>query len=228
MKDKHTIVFACKTMFDEVNLAMRKTGCTWPIYWLEDNLHNFPDKLRRGMQTGLDELDGYKRVLMAFGLCGNAVIGLKTHSFSLVLPRVDDCISLMLGGMDRRVKEEAQKKRIYLTEGWLRSDANIWSEYQYTIKKYGKKTAKYVMDAMYGKYDALTLLDTGAYDLSTLEKKAEKIADAFDLMQETISGTTSMLEGLLMGPWKEEEFIILPPYSTFKEKDADLRLLEPR
>lgn len=225
MRKEETVIFACKTISDEVKLAIKKTACSWPVCWLEDNLHNFPDKLRVGMQKALDSLDGCERVLMAFGFCGNAIVGLKTRSFSLVIPRIDDCISLLLGGMERRKELASEQQSIYLTEGWMRSEANIWSEYEYTLKKYGEENAKFIVDAMYGQYDALTVLDTGAYDVPSLEKKGREIAKTFSLEQKTVQGTTSLLERLLLGPWDEERFVVIPPYSEVTEKAADLKLL---
>ena len=221
-----TVIFACKTIYDEVNLAREKCGCTYPVRFLEDNLHNFPDKLREAIQKELDELNGADRVLMAFGVCGNAVVGLKTHSFQLILPRVDDCISLMLGSMRRRAEISKKGQSIYLTRGWLENPSNIWAEYEYTVKKYGKETAECVIQAMYGKYENLTLIDTKAYELKRVEERISKMADAFHLVPRKVEGTVTILEQLFTGPWEEEQFIVVPPYAEITEKKADLHLLE--
>jgi hypothetical protein len=225
--DKEKIViFACKTIYDEVNLAREKCSCTYPVHFLEDNLHNFPDKLREAVQKELDKLDGADRVLMAFGLCGNAMIGLKSHSFQLILPRVDDCISMMLGSMKRRAEISKEGQSIYLTRGWLENPSNIWAEYEYTVKKYGKKTAEYIIKTMYGKYENLTLIDTKAYELEMIEERTSRIADAFHLVPREVEGTVIMLEQLFTGPWEEEQFIVVPPHSAVTEEKADLHLLE--
>jgi len=217
-----TAIFACNTIRDEVLLAEQHVKSGHEIFWLESNLHNFPDKLRAGMQAQLDILDGYDRVLMAFGFCGNSVLGLKTRSFELVLPRVDDCITLMIGSLDKRAELANGLHSIYLTKGWLDHESNIWREYEYTVKKYGEEAAKYVIDVMYGNYDTLSIVDTGAYDIGTIFEQAKRIADKFVLQEKVIEGTTSFIEQLLTGPWDFPRFLIIPPFCTVEAADMIL------
>lgn len=216
------VVFACNTIRSEVELAYQKTGCTYPIIWLESNLHNFPEKLRAEEQRILDTLDGYDRVLMAIGFCGNSVVGLKTHSFQLTIPRVDDCISLMLGSCANRAALAHERKSIFLTKGWLQNEANIWSEFEYTVRKYGNKKAMRILKEMYKHYAFLSLIDNGAYDVQEIRDTAEKIAEAFHLNLQVIPGTTSLLEQLLTGPWDERNFVTIPPHSVFTYANAAL------
>jgi hypothetical protein len=215
-----TAIFACNTIRDELLLAEQKVQSGYEIFWLESNLHNFPDKLRTQMQVQLDSLEGYDRVLMAFGFCGNSVLGLRTHSFEMILPRVDDCITLMIGSIEKRAKLSFGHHSIYLTKGWLEHEANIWSEYEYTAKKYGEKTAQYVIDVMYGNYDTLSLVDTGAYSISSVLERARRISEKFGLGQNIIPGTTLLIEQLLAGPWDTKVFLVIPPYSSVEANDV--------
>ena len=97
-----TAVIACKTMEDELNWAMERTGSDYPVFWLEQGLHNVPKKLLDAVQTALDAA-GTERVLLAMGFCGNALVGLRVPAVELIVPRVDDCISLLLGSVKRRL-----------------------------------------------------------------------------------------------------------------------------
>ncbi|MDR0472265.1 MAG: DUF1638 domain-containing protein [Treponema sp.] len=217
-----TAVLACNTIRDELLLAERRVTSGHEIFWLESNLHNYPAKLHAEMQKELDRLDGYDRVLMAFGFCGNSVADLESRSFELILPRIDDCISLMIGSISKRAKLSEGHQSIYVTEGWIRHESNIWKEYEYTIKKYGEKRAQFVINAMYGKYDMLSIIDTGAYQVDSIIDEAKRIADKFGLDQNVIPGTTSLLELLLTGPWDKDQFVTIPPHDSINTNDLQL------
>lgn len=219
-----TAILACNTIRDELLAAEHCVQSGYDIFWLESNLHNFPDKLHNEMQKELDKLADYDRVLMSFGFCGNAVLGLKARSFEMILPRIDDCISLMIGSIKKRAELSKGHNSIYLTNGWLKHEANIWSEYEYTLKKYGEENAKFVIKAMYGQYDTLSLVDTGAYNLDDITPQAKKISEKFGLNQTVIPGTTTLLELLLTGPWDSEKFIIIPPNGEIDTKDVILKI----
>ena len=208
-----TAVLACNTLRDELLLATSRVKSVHDTYWVESNQHNFPDKLKSTLQKHLDELDGYDQILLAFGFCGGSVGGLKTGSFSLVIPRIDDCISLLLGSIAERERLSEGENSIYLTQGWLDHESNIWTEYQYTLDKYGEEKAQYVIDAMYGHYQRLALIDTGAYEVAALFDRADQIADRFGLARKVIPGTVDYLEQLLTGPYDEQRFIVVPPHT---------------
>ena len=211
-----TAILACYTIKSEVLLAMQRTQCMHDVYYVESNLHNFPDKLRVEIQSQLDKLDGYERVLLAFAFCGNSVAELKTHSFQLVLPRTDDCISLLIGSVTERARLAAGRHSIYLTKGWLENEANIWDEYLYTLNKHGEEKTRFVTEAMYGHYELLSLVDTGAYEVGSIMERANEISERFNLECLVIPGTTSYLEQLITGPYDEELFVVAPPGSTLE------------
>ena len=141
-----SVVLACETLKDEVNRAIEETGTKDTLRWVESGLHNYPDKLRARLQEELDSFDGvYDRVLMAFGFCGNSVHGLRTHNFEMILPKVDDCISLLIGSDKKRAEIGKNNGTYFFTNGWLRGERNIWTEHEYTVNKYGRDVAKMVM-----------------------------------------------------------------------------------
>ncbi len=159
----NTAIVCCKTIYAELELAMAETGCDYPIILIESGLHNYPEKLRTRLQEALDHAEGYDRILLAFGTCGNSVAGLRTGKFELILPLVDDCITLLLGSSDIKRQYE---RTYFLTKGWLDGEQNIWWEYQYAIKKYGEETGKSIYAAALNQYRNLGILDTGAYSIA--------------------------------------------------------------
>lgn len=97
-----TVILCCASLEKEVRLAMARKEISYPLHILTDNNHDVPNRLREAIQRELDGIQDADRVLMAFGTCGGAMVGLRTGNFQLILPRVDDCLSLLMGSMEQR------------------------------------------------------------------------------------------------------------------------------
>jgi hypothetical protein len=208
-----TTILACRTIADELNLAQREAGCDLPVSWVESGLHNWPDRLRTGLQRALDEVTDADRVLLAFGYCGNSVIGLTSGAYELIVPRADDCISLLLGSCARREQVTAEKATYFLTPGYLEHESNIWSEYQAFAARRGKESADSVYAILLKHYRRLGIIDTGSFDVDRFVERTLPVAATFGLEHEVIPGTTQYLQQLLTGPW-DEGFIRIGPRET--------------
>ena len=217
----NTVIVACKTLENELNLAISKTGVSYPIVWIESGLHNVPKKLHARLQEVLDSIQA-DRVLAVLGFCGNSVQGIKTGSFELIIPRVDDCISLLIGSMKERTDISNEYSAYFLTDGWMRGERNLWVEYQYAIKKYGEEQAKSIAKMMYGHYRTLALLDSGATPIAELIAQTEIIAQTLSLEQKVFPASIAYIEQLLTGPWPEEKFVVKGPGQTIISEDLRL------
>ena len=213
-----TTIVACKTLEDELNLAMSKAGVTYPIEWIESGLHNYPKKLNQRLIECLESIKS-DRVLMAFGYCGNSILGIAAGNFELIIPRVDDCISLLIGSNRERAMASAQYSAYYLTEGWLRGERNLWVEYQYTVDKYGEEQARGIADMMYGHYRTLGLLDTGCKPIEPFIESTKIIAETLMLEQKVIPASVSYIEQLLTGPWQDDKYIVKAPGEKITASD---------
>ena len=214
------IIIACQTLRDELLFALKKTGFLATVLWIESGLHNSPAKLHERLQETLDGITGCTRVLLLFGFCGNAVLGLKTGSYELILPRADDCISILFGSNGERKEFEQKNSAYFLTEGWLRGERNLWIEYLHALDKYGEKQAEEIVKIMFGHYKSLALLNTGVNQIEELLVKTKVIAETFNLKQIIAQGTTLYIETLLRGPWVKKYFVSISPNSVIN--DADL------
>jgi hypothetical protein len=152
-------------------------------------------------------------VLLAFGYCGNALLGLRPEDFRLIFPRADDCITLMLGSGARRNEICRECGTYFLTKGWLDYERNIWVEYQTSVKRFGKEKACRIYKSMLRHYQRLGIIDTGAYDLSSFLARTQDIADELALKPQVIQGTLDYIKRLLTGPW-DEDFITINPGET--------------
>ena len=203
-----TAIVACKTIEDELRFAMARTGTDDPVVWLEQGLHNVPEMLKTAVQTALDEI-GAERVLLAMGFCGNAIRGVRVPVKELIIPRVDDCISLLLGSVKRRMEVSRTYSAYFFTEGWLRGERNIWVEHQHMLEEYGEELTEELEKSMFGHYKTLGLLDCGIKPVAPLVEGTRMIADGLHLTQQVIPATVQYLEDLLTGPWSEDRFLTL-------------------
>ncbi len=212
-------MIACETLRDELLFTMETAGVTMPVIWIASGLHNTPNKLHDRLQEALDSIKEYAHVYLLFGFCGNAVRELKTGAFELIIPRVDDCISLLIGSPQKRVEIGKEYAAYFMTEGWLRGERNIWVEYKHCLEKYGQEQTAEIITAMYGHYRSLGLLDAGVSPIGPLVSATAMIAEKFGLVQKVIPATTSYIQALLLGPWPAAYFIVKGPHSEITAVD---------
>lgn len=203
-----TVVIACKTIEDELKYALEHTGTDDPVIWLESGLHNVPQKLKESVNDALLD-SGADRALLAMGFCGNALLGLETPVAEVIFPRVDDCISLLLGSVKRRLAVSDEYAAYFFSEGWLRGERNIWVEHQYMLENYGEEITAELEKDMFGHYRTLGLLDCGITPISRLVEETRVIAEGLHLRQQIIPASADYLEELLTGPWPAERFVCL-------------------
>lgn len=195
------VVIACETLRDELMMAVRETGSSYPVIWIDSIYHVDPGKLRLKLQQEIDSLTGIKHVLLAYGACGNGLVGLKASTADLIIPKTDDCISMFLSKPGKtfiRLKES-----YFLTKGWMESSKGLWNEYWYTVNRYGEKRARRIFDLMLGNYQNLTLIDTEAYNFEEWKDKAQQLAEKTNLRLTTAKGGIWLLKQLLTGQHDE-------------------------
>lgn len=211
-----SVLICCETLWDEMQLAIRQTGYAGRVVLVESGLHNVPAQLRQRLQQELDRLTGAVRVLLGFGFCGGAMAGLHARGCQLVLPRADDCVTLMLGSAAQRKK---LSQTYFLTRGWLRGEKNIWEEYKYATEKFGKQRGHEIMQLMLAQYKELAVLKTDAYNLDEIMADTQRIADTLGLQHTVVPSSVEYLCRLLCGPWDTGQFLVIPPHTSITTGD---------
>ena len=217
-----TKILSCRTLEPEVRLAMEKSGCTMELEVLHENNHDVPNLLRRNLQAALDKMVDTDRVLLAFATCGGTMVGLQTGDFELIIPRLDDCLSLLMGSMERRKEVLEGGFGLFVTKSWMEHENNTAVQLEYIRRKYPEHRAKKVIEVMYGKFDSLNVIDTGAYDVFSILPRTEVLAQQLGSKHRIVQGTTAYLETLLQGPYDPAYFIVIPPHTTITEMDTML------
>ena len=179
---------------------------------LEAQLHILPDKLKQALRAAVAEADEPGvTIVLGYGLCSNAVLGLKTEHATLVVPRVDDCIAMLLGS-NEAFSMEAEKERgsYYLAKAYLDECANLVTEHEAMVEKYGPERAEKMMRLLLKHYKRVVLVDTGRYELEPLRERVREVAELYDLAVDEVSGTTRIVDGLVADEWGDD-FVVAPP-----------------
>lgn len=203
------IIVACNTLRDEVEAVLQQEQLDTEVVWIPSGLHNVPAELTAKLQEVLDALPPVDHVLLAMAYCGNSVQGLTTRNYSLTVPRMDDCISLLLGRVKTSV--EAYKGLYFMTAGWLKGERNILVEYEHALEKYGERRGKMIFQAMLRHYTHVALLDSGCYNTAAAEKEVRHTAEVLGLGYQEVTGDMTLLRQLMTGPWPDSHYLTVAP-----------------
>lgn len=214
------LLIACKVLKPEIEFCAAKSPQDIEIIWMEQGLHNTPDKLRTELQAQLETAAGTcDAVLLGYGLCGNGILGLSCRR-PLVVPRMHDCIGLLLGS--RQQHEEYARNHpgtYFFSPGWIdeskipgrQRDRELLEEY---TAKYGLDNAEYLLEVEQSwrkQYKKAVFID---WDLPGKEKYIQVTKESAAYLgweYDQITGDPALLQRFLDGRWPEDEYCILPP-----------------
>jgi hypothetical protein len=165
-------------------------------------------------------------IVLGYGLCGNGLNGLKAGPHTLLMPRTDDCIAVLLGSRDAYTREfEAEPGTYYLSKGWLESGSNPLSEYQEYVEKYGEEDAQWVMDTQYQHYSRLVLVTHNEAEMEKYRPEAKQVAaycEQWGMRYEEIMGSDQYVRRLIEVATALEkagkDFLVVPPGGEIKQE----------
>ncbi len=213
--DYHNIkrkVIACATVIEEMASFLPEDV---PYEVLDFGLHLNPSELKSILQKKIDKASEEADVLLlGYGLCSMAVIGLKASTAALVIPHMDDCIGIFLGSSDEYKKQaQIEPGTYYLTKGWIEVGDTPFEEHKKLIERFGKEKAERMTKLVLKNYKRLAFINTGAYELESYQAYSKKLAREFDLTYEEIEGSPALVKKMINGPW-DEEFVVVQPGQT--------------
>jgi len=212
-----TKVIACATVIEEM-IPITPPSITYEV--LDFGLHLTPKNLKKSLQEAIDaSCSEFDTIILGYGLCSMAVVGLTARDCTVVIPRVDDCIAIFLGSREAYT-EQAKKEpgTYYLTKGWIEVSDTPFEEHKRLVKKYGQVQADRIMGLMLKNYKRLAYIDTGTQNQERYLDYARKMADKFNLRLEEIPGSDALIRKLVFGPW-DDEILVAPPGHTIEYMD---------
>ncbi len=90
-------IIACEVFKPYIELL----GIHEDIEYLEIESHNDPHKLSKMIQKKIDESQNDSKILLIYGLCGNALLDIQARKTPVYIVKVHDCLSILLGSKER-------------------------------------------------------------------------------------------------------------------------------
>ena len=176
-------------------------------------------------QEAVDALEakGETVIFLAYGLCGRGLTGVTGHTATLILPRVHDCIPVLLGATQEQANESSLGGGTYwLSPGWLRySQTSFIQNREKRFKEYeerfGTDSAAYLIE-LEGSWlrnytNACLILWEGWEDERELVRTAKAVADDAGLGYRELPGDPNFIQALLDGG-KDGRFMHIAPGFT--------------
>ncbi len=194
---------------------------------MDYGLHRVPAKLTWSVQDEIDRIEQPSVIMLGYGLCGNGLQGVKSRQHTLVIPRADDCIAILLGSREAYLEEfESEPGTYYLTKGWLESGSDPLKEYNEYKEKYGDEEAEWLMDQQYQHYKRLVLVAHNQKDLDTYRSQAQQVAkfcERWGMRYEEKLGSDRYVARLVeiakSLDAQDKDFLIVPPGGEIRQED---------
>lgn len=231
-------LIACKVLSREFSLMTSRSSNVIDIAFLQQDFHNQPEQLRVALQEAVDAVEqereakrysmfaraeDYDAVLLGYGLCSNAVVGIRSGRYPIVVPRAHDCITLLLGCRHRyRRYFDEHPGTYWYTRGWTESTLMPGRErreriYQQYVEKYGEENADFLMQTeqdWLSRYNRCTLIRWPGIPAADPQQQTREAAEYLNWTYDEIEGEQSLVEDFLEGRWDSERFLVVQPGQT--------------
>ena len=231
-------VIACKVLYREISLLSASSEHIIDVSYLRQGFHNTPQYLNELLQKEIDRIDAkedvysyrpeeedstqdFDAVLLGYGLCSNAVAGLSSKRYKLVIPRAHDCATLLLGSKEtyKNIFDGASGGIYWYSAGWNENATmpsrgrieRLRAEYE---EKYGEDNAEYLMEMEQNwmqEYKNCTFIDWPALNNARQIAFTKDCAEYLGWEFSQITGSDSLLRDFLAGNWDEERFLVAEP-----------------
>lgn len=210
----HTVIITCSSLEDYVRAAQKTLATSFPMIVIDRIYHVEPEKMKEKVAEKIQSLpDEIDTILVGMGFCG----GVWDHiSFNrrVVIPRVDDCVSLLLHTDDAYHPNLKEPGHLYLYENNPEdfSALSLIRDYSGADHEFAGMDKEFLFHMWFDNYYAMDIIDTGmndCYDERYVEK-AQENADMINASLGYVQGSNLLLEKLLLGKW-DEQFLVVEP-----------------
>ncbi len=229
---KNLKLIACKALYREISLITANCENFVDVTYLRQGFHDTPQILNAKLQQCIDAVDSgddsfsfkprfgrdFDAILLGYGLCSNALIGLSSKKYPLIIPKCDDCIALFLGSYGDYLEYfKAHSGTYWFNASWIENayvpspenDEAMLCEY---IELYGEENARYVLDIenSMGNYERFTYIEWDRLKFPNYEEYTKRSAEHYGFTFDKYQGKETFLQDFLAGNW-DDKFLTVPP-----------------
>ena len=232
------IAIVCDVMKEDLEKIVRvKKIENLDFIFMEQHLHNTPDIMRQKLQEKISEIDStYEKIILGYGLCSNGVTGIISEKHEIIIPKVDDCISLFLGSKERYLKLFAKDPATYyFCKGWIEYGGDPYRGYllwtgredlipakwmrgkeRYGSKRYDEDTARFLVTDMLKNYKKIVLINNNDIEdihrqyLDGMIRFLNEVLER-EMVLEEVQGSSKFLEKLALCDIDNRNFLSFRP-----------------
>jgi len=224
-------LIACNVFMREACLCIARSPHVIDVEFLELGEHAQPQVLNASLQAKIDQTEqgskSYDAILLLYGLCGNAAVGLQARKTKLVLPRAHDCCTILLGSKER-FRDQFQDNPStpfssvgYLERGsyYLRTEGGerqiqFGDQYAALVAQYGEDNAKYIWecmnpDAASPESRRVVFIELPETSLLGAAERFRSRAESYGKDCTQLDGSLSLIRRLLNGEWDPADFLVV-------------------
>ncbi len=225
------VLVACKVLASALERLLPPSLAA-EVRFLEYGLHRVPVKLTSAIQETLDEIEQPSLVVLGYGLCGNGLKDIRAGRLTLLVPRADDCIAILLGSYRAYMRQfSAEPGTYYLTKGWLESGSHPLKEYQEYLPKYGHEQTLWLLDQQYQHYSRIALVASTPEEMSVYREQAQEVArfcerwgmryeevlGSDDYVRRLIETAIALRDGTIRPEDAGPDFLVIPPGGQIRQ-----------
>ena len=197
-------------------------GTKYPIYTLDRALHSQPKNMRQRLMDVLNALpESITTVLIAMGYCGGSLDNICARQ-RLVIPNLDDCITMLLTKTDAQEGNLKQRGHMYFRDSEC-GGVNVQRMLDNLRQEYGMERGTGIFGMWFADYTHADIIDTGVFDCyeESYVESIQKQADLIRCELGYVEGSNRILEKLVSGQW-DEQFLIVPPVTVLTKSAFSL------